>query len=770
MKHRSSVGNQISMRWIVLLLLVSGTPLCKVALASNPACPWMDTSKTPDERANLLLNASTLQQIMRWLNEASANETNLTVFGNSGTIVEPAQVPCATFASDDDGPGGVAYTPNVTAFPVPIAQTASWDKHISWEKGKAQGDEAFRELHNILFGPGIDLERHPWNGRNSEYMGEDPLLAGTLAGVWIRALREATPGEPVGSVIKHFVGNDQETDRAMSSSNIDPRTIHELNDLPFEIAIAKGNPAGVMCSYNQVNGIYSCQNPTTLTEYLRGEMGFKGYVTSDNGGLYSTAPSLLAGTDMELSQPNFFSPANLQTALTAGEITEDQIRAAAFRVVRTHIAQGLFDNPLPATAQADVRTPEHLAIAQRMAEEGSVLLKNTNKILPIKLHGKTIAVIGPTASNTATNGVSASTVCTYPEFGLPIAPLSIYCPTPIAPLDAITARAAENGDSVIFDNGSDLSSAATTAANADVAIVFGYNTAGEYFDLTTLNLFSGGDALIEAVVAANPKTVVVLETSSPVLMPWVDSVPAIFEAWHPGVQQGNAIAALLFGDVNFSGKLPVSFSQTEADLPTGVAPNAQYPGLLSNGSTTRAPGDTSIRQVEYSEGLLTGYRWYDTKNITPLFPFGYGLSYTTFKYEGLEIQSRTTWKGDDDEDRGWGDDCDHQHRGASVTFKLTNSGKTAGAEVAEVYLSLPNGLGEPVKRLAGWARVPLNPGESKWVTVKVPADSAAHLLSYWNPGSLSWKIPSGKYVISVGSSSRDLLLQASLQIHSSDFE
>ena len=394
--------------------------------------------------------------------------------------------------------------------------------------------------------------------------------------------------------------------------------------------------------------------------------------------MHSTAPSLNAGLDQELNRPRFYTPANIEAALSAGTITEAEIDQAAFRVIRSAIANGLFDHPMPATPAANASTPAHLGLAQAIEEEGAVLLKN-NGALPISGHGLKIAVIGPTASATPTNGVSAKTVCT--STGEPNQACSNN-PAFTAPLDAITSRAAEDGDTVTFNDGSSLSSAAATAGAANVAVVFGYYTEGEGADRTNINLDNGGDALISAVAAANPNTVVVLETGSAVLMPWLSQVKSVLEAWYPGVKQGPALAALLFGDVNPSGKLPVTFPKATADLPTQTP--AQYPGIFANGSTVRPPGDrTSIRQVNYTEGLNIGYRWYASQNIQPLFPFGYGLSYTSFAFDHLQVTPTTS-------------DGSHQ---LLVHFRLTNTGSSAGTETAQVYLGLPSSTGEPPKRL-----------------------------------------------------------------------
>ncbi|WP_123940161.1 MULTISPECIES: beta-glucosidase [unclassified Frondihabitans] len=705
----------------------------------------MNKSKSPGQRANLLLDASTLEQQMRWLNEASANETNLTVFGST---TYPAQVACAPFTADTDGPMGIAYTPGVTAFPIPMAQAASWDERLTRAKGKAEADEAFRKRYDQLLGPAVDIVRSPWAGRNGEYLGEDPLLSGTLAGDWINALRNGNPGEPVAAVVKHYLGNNQEIDRSTSSSNIDDRTLHEVYSLPFAIANSIGHPAGVMCSYNQVNGKYACENPELLNGLLKKEIGFKGFVVTDNGSQHSTAASLNAGLDQELSLPKYFAPDKLHAALDAGEITKAQIRAAAFRVIRAKIANGLFDNPLPAVAQDNVRTDAHDAVALKMAEEGSVLLQNRNQILPLTLRNKTIAIIGPTASNTPTAGVSASTVCTSPLYGDPSAPNAVQCPNPVAPLDALTARAARNHDTVIYDDGSDVKRAARTAAQADTAIVFGYNVAGEYFDLPSLNVANNGDALIEAVAGANRHTIVDLETAGPVLTPWADKVQGIVESWYPGEAQGDALAGLLFGNVNFTGKLPVTFPKSIADLPTGAAPNAQYPGTFAGGSTTRTDPE-AIRQVAYSEGLKVGYKWYDAQHIAPQFAFGFGLSYTKFAYSRLAVSTHYSSSG---------------ALRSTVSFNVTNTGRSAGAEVSQVYLTLPGTSGEPGKRLVSFKRQKLTPGETQRVRVVIDSSSSNRPFSVWDSDTKAWRIPGGKYAVSVGSSSRDLPLSRTWRI------
>jgi beta-glucosidase len=523
-----------------------------------------------------------------------------------------------------------------------------------------------------------------------------------------------------------------------------------------------------MCAFNQINGIWSCENEVILQDILKDEWGFDGWVVSDFFSVHSTAGSLVGGLDQELVSPRYFSPENLYAALDAGEITRQQIDEAAFRVVSSHIEAGLFDHPLPEERVEDVSTPENQAVALEVAEKGSVLLKNAGDILPLTGTGQTIAVIGATASytpvvvsNTAgigggwggpapvTRTVNAKTACGTSNPAADCSKLE-------TPLEGITARATQDGNTVIFDDGSDLTSAASTAANADVAIVFGYYLEGEGKDRPHLSLDHAsvtdtGDDLVSAVAAANPNTIVVLQTGGPVLMPWIDDVKGVLEVWYAGQEMGPAIAALLWGDVNPSGKLPQTFPVSEDDLPTAGS-DAQYPGLV-NGSVTRPPTDTTtIRQVDYTEGTQVGYRWYDQQGIEPLFEFGFGLSYTEFEYSALVIE----------ENNGQ----------ITVSFKVKNIGDVAGIETPQIYIGepplngtiqlptgtiqLPTRLSDPhSKELAAFARVELEPGEEQKVTVEL----YDLILSSWSTDAGEWQLDEGTRWVYVGASSRDIRLQ-----------
>jgi beta-glucosidase len=608
------------------------------------------------------------------------------------------------------------------------------------------GDEAFQEDRNGLLAPGINLARTPFDGRNAEFMGEDPFLAGTIAAGTIQGIQTGNPTEPVEAVVKHYVGNDQETDRQTSSSNIDERTLEELDSRAFEIAVRDGQSAGVMCSYNQINGTYACENPLLTTD-LKSQIGLKGFVVSDFGAVHSTAPSLVAGLDQELNRPRFYAPANLESALSSGQITQAQVDAAAHRVVYSAIAEGLFDHPMPATPNPNSSTAAHLALATTIEEEGATLLKNGGA-LPITGHGLKIAVIGPTASATATSGVSAKTVCS--SSGEPSNACSNN-PGFSAPLTAITTRAAQDGDTVTFDNGSSTTSAAAAAGAADVAVVFAYYTEGEGSDRITIsgpspgtwtpriNADNNGDALVSGVAAANPHTIVVLETGSAVLMPWLGQVNGVLEAWYPGVEGGNAISALLFGDANPSGKLPVTFPNVVADLPTAGS-NSLFPGILAGGGIFRASGDTSIRQVNYSEGLKMGYRWYNAQGIAPLFPFGYGLSYTTF----TEHLASVTADG---------------NGGADAAVQVANTGSRAGSQVVEIYVQDPASAGEPSSQLEGYTRVQLAAGASQTVDVHLGPWAFAH----WVIGT-GWQVDGGPYAIQLGTDATTVVDSATITL------
>ena len=704
------------------------------AAADCATVPWMDTSKTADERAEALLDASSQHQKYRWLVEQPANSPAQTTW--SGGVVYPAQVECTPTVIYANGPDGVYGSAGTTAWPGPIAVASTWDLELGQLKAEAHGRETFDKRSAVVLGPGIASGRTPLSGRGSEYFGEDPLLSGLMAAANVRGLEDRNDGKPAIANLKHYVANEQETDREESSSNIDERTFRQVYDLPYEIAVKESDPGSIMCSYNQINGVYACENEV-LTTSIRDEMGFDGYVMSDFGSVHSTADSLNAGLDQELNRPVWFTPARLDAALAAGEITQERIDEAAFRVVRSYIEGGLFDHLIPAAPVANVSTDAHKALARKIAEESTVLLKNDDA-LPLGDEATTVAVIGQTASATPTNGVSAKTGCAW--YLVFIRGTALNCNAIVDPLTSITAKVEEAGGTVLYDNGADPAQAAAVAAQADVAIVFGHYTMGETTDLADLRLDGNGDALIEAVAAASDRTVAVLNAGSAVEMPWIDDVDAVLHAWHSGEQFGPALAGLLWGDVNPSGKLPMTFPKALADTPTSTP--EQSPGVVSDGSTTRPAGSDEIRQVSYSEGLQVGYKWYDEQDIDPLFEFGYGLSYTDFEYSKLKVKTKVK-KGVVE---------------TRVTFFVENTGDRAGTEIPQVYLTLPAAADEPGKRLVGFDRIDLAAGEKQKVEVVLDSTSSNQPYGIWDVDADAWEIVDGTYTVSVGSSSRDLPL------------
>jgi beta-glucosidase len=538
--------------------------------------------------------------------------------------------------------------------------------------------------------------------------------------------------------VKHYALNDQETNRATDSSDADERTMQEIDLPPFEAAV-KAGVASVMCSYNRVNSIYACENPTLLRTYLDTQFGFTGWVMSDWGATHSTVASANAGLDMEMPSGTYYGSA-LQAAVQNGSVTTATLNDMVSRILLPMFRLGLFDH-VPAegdtAANANASTPDHIALATKVAEQGAVLLKNVGGVLPISGAGKKIAVIGtaagPMGAPLAAQGYGSAHV---PLVGLQTSTVS--------PLQSITTRAQQDGDTVTYADSSDASAAAAVAGAADTAIVFIYDTETEGLDRTDLNAHSGTcsvftgctfdttdqNALVSAVAAANPHTIVVVQSGGPTAMPWLSQVSGVVEDWFPGQVDGDAIAPLLFGDVNFSGKLPLTFPKSLADDP--LQSTAQYPGVTVDGDTV-GPHST------YSEGLLVGYRWYDAKGIQPLFPFGYGLSYTTFAYSGLSVSSTAS--------------------GASVSFTITNTGTRAGAEVAQVYLAMPAAAGEPPKQLKGFQKVSLNPGASTRVTI--PLDTRA--FQYWDSSAHNWATTHGAYTVMVGGSSGNLPLQGTVR-------
>jgi beta-glucosidase len=704
----------------------------------------MNTSLSPDERADLVLKEMTLEEKVALLHgvgmptedpvtpeNAASNRGVGYAVGVPRLGIPGIDMSDAAYGVRSSGANG-RYS---TALPANVAAAASWDPDAAYEYGKLIGSELRAQGFNMSLGGGGDITREPRNGRTFEYLGEDPILAGTL----VARLIEGTQSQHVIGDIKHYAFNDQESGRNSVNITIDKRAARESDLLAFEIGVTHGHPAAVMCSYNRVNGDFACENKYLLTDVLKKDWQFPGFVVSDWGGTHSTEKASAAGLDNE-EPGSFFYGNKYKAAVDAGTIPAAELDEHVHRILRAMFTAGVIDYP----RQRGVIDPfVGLEVARKIEESGIVLLKNERAALPLspaKL--RTIAVIGAHSDVGMISGGGSAQV--DPPGGNAIAPPGkgathwqeeIWFPT--SPLKAIQARAPKA--TVRYDSGADPAAAAAAAKGADVAIVFAYQWESEGMDLPSLSLPHNQDDLIAAVAAANPHTIVVLESGSPVTMPWVSAPAAILEAWYAGSDGANALGNVLFGSVNPGGKLPNTFPKSEADLPhptvTQPPPESQhFSGSVS--PEQRASGLPPF-QVAYDEGLKVGYKWYDAENKPVLFPFGYGLSYTTFRYAGLTVTPGEKVK---------------------VAFTLTNSGVREGAEIAEVYAALPASAGEPPKRLIGWSRVNLKAGENKKVEVEIDPK----YLSIFDEQKDGWTLIPGDYTILVGGSSDKLPLKATV--------
>ena len=690
--------------------------------AQNQNFPWMNTSLSPDQRAELVLKQMTLDEKIALLHgngERNGQPNPKAYLSNGGagfTLGVPRLgIPIIQMSDAAYGVRGSAENGRYsTALPSDIAAAASWDTNAACEYGALIGTELRAQGYNMTLGGGVDLARELRNGRNFEYMGEDPILAGTMVGNRIKCEQ----AQHVIGDTKHYAMNDQESGRTEMNAIIGKRAMRESDLLAFQLGVQIGQPGAVMCAYNGVNGVYSCQNKYLLTDVLRNDWHFKGFVVSDWGGAHSTVEASEAGMDIE--QPgDLFYGEKFKEAVQSGKISTADLDEHVRRILRTEFATGIIDHP----RQTFVVDVDHgFQVSQQIAEQTMVLLKDENGALPLdaaKLHS--IAVIGDHADYGVISGGGSAQVDAEGEQPQKWQ-AHVWFPT--SPLKAIRKHAPNA--QVEFNSGQDPSAAAALAKNSDVAIVFVTQWESEGMDLPNLSLPDNQDALVEAVAAANPKTIVVLETGSAALMPWIDKVSGVLEAWYPGNRGGQAIGDILFGDANPSAKLPITFPLNEADQPPpGIV--APPPGHR-NDQMLKAP----IFDVKYSAGFDVGYKWYDSEHKKVLFPFGYGLSYTTFSYSGLNVSAD----------------------GTSVSFTVKNTGDRAGEEIAEVYAGLPSGTGEPPKRLVGWSKVPLRAGESKQVTVTIEP----LYLKIYDEASDSWKLAPGTYRFMVGGSSRSLPL------------
>jgi beta-glucosidase len=748
--HRSVLALFLSCAALPTVLLRAQTPE-PAAVPANAL--YKNTALPVDQRVHDLLKRMTLEEKAAMLSGSGWMES---------APIPRLGIPAIKMA---DGPMGVrswagssAITNSstnpvrveTTSFPSGVAMASTWDTALVQREGQVIAQEVKALGRDMILGPTVNINRVPLWGRNFEGYGEDPYLSGQLGVAYIRGVQ----GEGVIPSVKHFAANNEEFERHRLDEKIDERSLHEIYLPAFKAAVQQAEVWTVVSAYEKVNGEYCAENPYLLTDVLKKEFGFKGFVISDWGSTYSTAPTVNAGMDLEMpggppAKAMLKSPRTIMSGnsglwleadkvladVKAGKITEATIDDNVGRILRIILVSGLMDHPHAATGEVD--TPAQQAVARQGETEGIVLLKNQGTLLPLdasKIHS--IAVIGPNALVARTGGGGSSLV--RPKYA-------------VSPLQGIEKRAGAGiqitsalgvgmeGEDPAHDTpearSTDLKEATDAASKADVAIVVvgRYNkNESEGFDVKTMDLPAGQDELIAAVEKANPHTIVVLNTGDPVTMTkWLDTTPALLDMWYGGQEGGNALASILFGDANPSGKLTVSLPKKFEDSPAAKT----YPGQNLH--------------TEYAEGIYVGYRYYDTKNVEPQFPFGFGLSYTTFEYSDLKVIPLTTSSGS------------VKRKGTLVSLKVKNSGSRAGAEVVQLYVHDGHAkIDRPTHELKAFSRVELKPGESQ--AIKLQLDRSA--FEYWSPQTKAWTLDPGTFEIQIGASSRDIRLKAPIEI------
>ena len=733
------------LRGLAMALMLS-TALPAAAAHARPAAgataakPWMNAKLSPDQRADLVVAQMTQDEKLTLVFGFFGSNQKKPQFtpapearmGSAGYIPGIPRLGVPPLWETDAGVGVASQRESSepyrerTSLPSGLATAATWNPEVAYKGGAMIGSEARASGFNVQLAGGVNLAREPRNGRNFEYGGEDPLLAGTIVGAQIKGIQSNN----ILSTVKHWALNAQETGRMTVSSNVADDAARASDFLAFEFAIEQSDPGAVMCAYNRINSTYACENNYLLNEVLKTDWAYKGFVMSDWGGVHSTAKAANAGLDQESAytfdkQPFFGAP--LKAAVADGSVSQARLDDMVRRITRSMFAHGLFDNPV--TPNAPIDFAAHAKVTQADAEEAIVLLKNDGALLPLAKTAKKIVVIGSHSDVGVLSGGGSSQV--FPIGGMAVKGLGpkgfpgpiVYHPS--SPLKALRAR--NPGATFVYDDGADPAAAAKAAAGADVVIVFAHQWAAESQDYS-LTLADNQDALIDAVASANPKTAVVLETGGPVLMPWLTKVGAVVEAWYPGTNGGEAIARVLTGEVNPSGRLPITFPQSAEQLPRQTID-----------CDPAKPED--FCDVAYSEGAAVGYKWFDKKGHAPLFAFGHGLSYSTFGYSDL----KTSVVGGK----------------LTVSFKVTNTGKSAGKDVAQVYVGPKDGAGwEAPRRLGGFKKVDLAPGASTSVSITVDP----RLLAIFDSKAKTWNVAAGAYEVSLGASSRALTAKADVTL------
>jgi beta-glucosidase len=733
-----------------LLLLVLIFVAVETVIAQSPtnsaAAPYKDPSLPVEQRVQDLLTRMTLQEKVAMLSGADwmqsvANDR----LGIPSIKMADGPIGIRSWAGPSSETNAeVAKKPvTTTAFPAGVAMAATWDTDLLQQEGEAIGQEVKALGRDMILGPTVNINRTPLWGRNFEGYGEDPYLTSRLAVAYIKGVQS----EGVIATVKHFAANNQEFERHRINAVVDERALQEIYFPAFKAAVEEGGVWSVMSAYNKLNGVYCAENTLLLKDVLQKEWNFQGFVVSDWGSTYSTEGTVNAGMDLEMpggepmkawikrprtqesgNSDGWLTPEKVLPEVSAGKISPATIDENVGRMLRVMFVSGQFDKPHIATGEID--TPAQRAFTRQAATESIVLLKNAGDLLPLDsstIH--TLVVIGPNAAVARTGGGGSSLVA--PKYS-------------VAPLQGIQDRAG-NRVQVSYalgvamegeDPGKDTpeardrlrNEAVNAAAKADAAVIVvgrSPKLESEGFDIKSLDLPAGQDDLIEAVAKANKHTTVVINAGGPVLMSrWIAQVPAVVDMWYGGQEGGNAIADVLFGDADPSGKLPVSFVKEWKDSPA----YGHYPG-------------ENLR-VDYAEGIYVGYRYFDKQKIEPLFPFGYGLSYTKFDYSDLKVSPNQASSG----------------KPVEVSLRVRNSGSRPGAEVVELYLhDGHSSVDRPIQELKGFRRVELAPGESKDVRFMLDRNAMA----FYSLAKKAWVAEPGQFDVLVGSSSRDIRIKGS---------
>jgi beta-glucosidase len=700
------------------------------------ARPWEDRAKSPRERAEALVSVMTLEQKIAQLHGAmetidiytiteQARETG----ADMDALAAQIQIERHVTGIDElgiprfritNGPVGVGMgdgtpSPPATSLPMTIGLAAGFDPVLAREYGTIIGSETATLGQHVLEGPGVCLHRTATAGRNFEYFSEDPYLSGVMGVEVAKAIQD----HGVIAMGKHYVVNDQEYERFRASVEVDEQALRELYLLPFEMLVKDAAIAAMMSAYNRIRGVYATENRYTLTEILRHEWGFEGYVQSDFWSCRSAAPSLNAGMDHEMPDAKWLNEDNVKSALRDTSLEIKTVDRALIRRFTQMFRFGQFDRPYD---PGEIDAAGHGAAARRIGTEIAVLLKNDGGVLPLDPDAGSIVIIGQSTytDDACLGGGGSSKV------------IPLYTVAPLAGMrDVVGDRSgsARLTQVTVADDLSNLDEAKAAAADADVVVIMAGIVATEGEDQPDMNMLNDQNRLIAEVGPVNPTTVVVLKDGNPVLMPWIGAVPAVLETWNQGEEDGHAVADLLFGVVNPSGKLPTTYPRSQDDTLVAGRPD-RYPG------TDEGDGYPVIR---YSEGLQMGYRWFQSQGVAPLFPFGYGLSYTTFVLSDVSV------------------DAGDRPGSSALTVRatVTNTGDVAGAEVVQVYLGLPPAADQPPKRLVGFRKTSVEPGASSPVEIVVDPAATNHPFSVWSRGEHAFVTVPGDYTVYVGTSSED---------------